>query len=142
MNEFTVETQDLLAFLARTPARPDQGRQAWRDTLAVKLGGDVAVIPDRLALRAGAFYETAVADAAHANVDFAGGPMFGGGVGGSVAFGRWEIALAYQLRHQATVSVSRGERPRLPAGAGQRLHAALHARPPATSTTSGSRRPP
>ena len=92
----------------------------------MKLGGDVAVIPDRLAVRAGAFYETGVADPAYANVDFPGGPMLGGSLGGSVRFGRWEIALAYQLRHQTDRERLRGERPRLPAGAGERLHAALH----------------
>jgi hypothetical protein len=74
--------------------------------VAFKLGGDWAVIPDRLALRGGAFYETAVADPAYANVDFPGGPMFGGSLGSSVAFGRWELAVAYQLRHQSTVSTS------------------------------------
>ena len=78
----------------------------WRNTLAVKLGGDVAVIPDRLAVRGGAFYETAVAEAAYANVDFAGGPMMGGSLGGSLRVGRLEIALAYQLRHMSSVSVS------------------------------------
>ena len=72
----------------------------------MKLGGDVAVIPDRLAVRGGAFYETAVAEAAYSNVDFAGGPMMGGSLGGSLRVGRLEIALAYQLRHMSSVSVS------------------------------------
>jgi len=108
VNQFTVETRHLHALLLGSDTALGQIKvaKAWRDTLAVKLGGDVSVIPDRLALRAGAFYETAVADPAHANVDFAGGPMLGGSVGGSVVFGRWEVALAYQLRHQSTVSVS------------------------------------
>jgi len=74
--------------------------------VAVKLGGDAAVIPGRLALRAGAFYESPVADPAYANVDFAGGAMFGGSAGGSFSFGPWELAIAYQLRQQATVEVS------------------------------------
>ena len=138
---------------ARPDRRPSRARTVdlgqieiakhWRDTLAVKLGGDVAVIPDRLALRAGAFYETAVADAAYANVDFPGGPMFGGSIGGSLLFGRWEVALAYQLRHQPSVSVTRGERARLPAGA--RPAPACRPTPtptPATRTTSASRRRP
>jgi hypothetical protein len=108
VNQFTVETRDLHALLLGSDTGLGQIKvaKAWRDTLAIKLGGDVSVIPDRLALRAGAFYETAVADPAHANVDFAGGPMMGGSLGGSVTFGRWEVAIAYQLRHQSTVSVS------------------------------------
>ena len=64
------------------------------------------MIPDRLALRAGAFYETTVAPSSHANVDFAGGQMFGGTIGASYLFGAWEVALGYQFRRQATVTVS------------------------------------
>jgi long-chain fatty acid transport protein len=108
VNAFTLDTHSLTADFQGTtiPLQPIKIAKHWRDTLAVKLGGDVAVIPDRLALRGGAFYETGVADPAYANVDFAGGPMLGGSVGGSLAFGHWEVALAYQLRHQMTVSVS------------------------------------
>jgi long-chain fatty acid transport protein len=78
----------------------------WRDTVAVSLGGDVAVIPDKLVLRGGAFYETAVADPAYANVDFAWGKQVGGAVGGSLLFGRWQLMIAYQLRVQPKVSVT------------------------------------
>ncbi len=102
VNDFTVDTHGLIAISQDADANLGQIKipKRWRDTVAVKLGGDVAVIPDRLALRAGAFYETAVAPSSHANVDFAGGAMFGGTVGGSVPFGAWEVALAYQFRRQ------------------------------------------
>lgn len=107
-NNFIVETRGLEATVMGSTV--DLGRitipKSWRDTVTVKLGGDYAVLPDRFALRAGLFYETAVAPAAYANVDFAGGAMFGGSLGGSVLFGRWELAVAYQLRQQATVSVA------------------------------------
>lgn len=107
VNQFSLETHDLHAIYQG--ANISLGRiglqKHWRDTVAVKVGGDVTVIPDRLALRAGAFYESAVSDPAYANVDFPGGPMFGGSIGSSLIVGPWELALAYQLRLQAEVSV-------------------------------------
>jgi len=112
VNNFTVDTRGLVAEFMGGSADLGQIKiaKAWRDTIAVKLGGDVAVIPGRLALRGGAFYETAVAPASHANIDFAGGAMFGGSVGGSLALGRRaELALAYQLRRQQTVTVSEAD---------------------------------
>jgi long-chain fatty acid transport protein len=110
VNAFVLDTHGLSANFQGADVELNQIRieKHWRDTLAVKLGGDVSVIPDRLAVRGGAFYETAVADKAYANVDFAGGPMMGGSLGGSLTFGPWEIALAYQLRHMSSVSVAEG----------------------------------
>jgi len=112
VNEFAVETRHLFATFQGSDV--DLGRisiaKQWRDVLAVKLGSDVQVIPGRLTVRGGAFYETAVADRAYANVDFAGGAMFGGTAGASVGFGSgWELALAYQMRRQASVSVSEAD---------------------------------
>jgi len=111
VNQFTLDTHGLMATFEGTNV--PLGRIAipkhWRDTVAFKLGGDWAAIPDRLTLRGGAFYETAVADAAYANVDFPGGPMFGGSLGSSLLLGSWELAMAYQLRHQAQVSVSEAD---------------------------------
>jgi long-chain fatty acid transport protein len=78
----------------------------WRDTIAVKLGGDLALVPERWTLRAGAYYETAVAPPAYANVDFPGGPRIGAALGASLILRRWEVMLSYQLRYQTTVSVS------------------------------------
>jgi long-chain fatty acid transport protein len=81
----------------------------WRDTVAVRLGGDYAVAPDALTLRAGAYYETAVADPAYASVDFPSGAQIGAAVGGSLFFGHWELAAAYELRVQPTVTVSEAQ---------------------------------
>jgi len=78
----------------------------WRDTVAVRLGGDYAVIPNRLTLRAGGYYESAVAAPAYANVAFPGGPQVGGSVGASIFFRSFEVALAYQLRVQPGVSIT------------------------------------
>jgi hypothetical protein len=111
VNEFALETHNLVANFQGTDV--DLGRigiaKHWRDTVAVKLGGDVALIPDKLALRAGAFYESAVAPNAYSNVDFPGGAMLGGSLGGSVMFGRWEVALAYQLRRMLDINIAEAD---------------------------------
>jgi long-subunit fatty acid transport protein len=108
VNQFTVDTRRLTATFQGADVALDKITIAknWRDTVAVKLGGDVMVVPGTLALRGGAFYETAVAPSAYANVDFAGGAMAGGTVGGSYVTGRWEVVLAYQLRQQLAVNVT------------------------------------
>lgn len=108
VQRFRVDTNNLVVNFRPTAVninRIDIDKR-WRDTVTVSVGGDVVIIPDRLALRAGLFYETAVADAAYASVDFSGGPQFGGGAGASVSFGHWKLMLAYQARVQQTVSVT------------------------------------
>ena len=59
----------------------------WQDTVSVRLGGDVHVIPNHLTLRAGGFFETAAVPEAFAHLDF---PSFmrGGFGGGLTAGGR------------------------------------------------------
>lgn len=110
VKNFSVETNGLVAEAVDQGSFVNIDRivipKSWRDTVAVKLGGDVAIIPDRWAVRGGVYYETAVADAAYAHVDFPGGQRVGGSLGSSWLFRRWEIAVAYQLRYQPTVSVS------------------------------------
>jgi len=75
----------------------------WKDTFAFRLGGDYAVLPNLLTLRAGGYLETPVVDPAYANVDFPGGPQMGGALGASLFFQNFEVAFAYQLRVQGTV---------------------------------------
>jgi len=109
VKNFTIDTNGLQATASGidpTPLNRIVIDKHWRDTVTVKLGGDYAVVPDLLTLRAGGYYETAVADPAYANVDFPGGPQVGGTLGASLFFHKFEVALAYQLRFQPTVSVS------------------------------------
>jgi len=110
VKQFTLDTRGLSAAFQGANVMLGQIAIAkqWSDTVAVRLGGDFAVVPGRLVVRGGAFYETAVAPASHANVDFAGGQMVGGSLGGSLGVGRFELALAYQLRFQPTFAVSEG----------------------------------
>ncbi len=107
VNQFTIQTNGLQA---KSPVDPGPINlntitidKHWRDTVAVRLGGDYAVIPSRLTLRAGGYYESAVADGAYADVDFPSGAQIGGALGASIFFGRWEVAFAYHLRVQPSV---------------------------------------
>ena len=51
----------------------------WKDTVSVRLGGDVNVVPKYLTLRAGGFFETAAAENNFSHIDF---PSFRrGGIG-------------------------------------------------------------
>jgi len=108
VKNFTVDTHGLVANIqgVNVDLKKIYIAKHWRDTVAVKFGGDVNVIPERWTVRAGAFYETAVADDAYASIDFPGGQMFGGSLGTSVRFDRFEIALAYQLRYMGKVNIS------------------------------------
>ena len=44
----------------------------FKDVLGVRLGGDFNVVPGKLALRAGTFYETTAQDDTYQNIDFSG----------------------------------------------------------------------
>jgi long-chain fatty acid transport protein len=111
VNQFTVDTTGLQVTASgqRIPINSIVVPKHWKDTISVKLGGDVALVPDRWKLRAGGYYETAVAPAAYSNVDFPGGPQIGAALGGSFLSGDLEVALTYQLRYQPTVMVSEAD---------------------------------
>ena len=108
VQQFTLDTHGLSAAFQGANVMLGQIAIAkhWSDTLAVRLGGDFVVVPGRVVVRGGAFYETAVAPASHANVDFAGGQMLGGSLGSLFGFGRFEVAIAYQLWIQPTFTVA------------------------------------
>lgn len=111
VERFVVDGDGLSAHLLAQ--RIDIGRieveKEWRDTLGLHLGGDYAVLPRRLIVRGGIFYETAVAEPAYANVDFASGQQLGGALGASLFFRGLELVLAYEYRHQPAVGVSEGD---------------------------------
>jgi long-subunit fatty acid transport protein len=111
VNDFTIDTKGLQAQYGPTiiVLKPIHIAKQWRDTLAVRLGGDYAVFPGRLTLRAGGYYESAVADPAYANVDFPGEAQFGGALGASVFIRRFELLAAYMVKLQPSVSVSEAD---------------------------------
>ena len=108
---FTIDTNDLEANYGptRIPLKQIAIEKHWRDTVAVRLGGDYAAIPGWLALRACGYYESAVARPAYANVDFSGAAQYGGAVGASVFIQRFEVVAAYMLKLQPSVTVSEAD---------------------------------
>lgn len=55
--------------------------RAWRDTVSVRLGGDVAVWPGHLTLRAGGFWESAATPTNYTHLDFPSWQRGGVGLG-------------------------------------------------------------
>lgn len=80
--------------------------KAWRDSFTLALGGDYHVLPEKLTVRAGFGYDSAVADAGYTSPDFATGHHLTGGLGASILFGIFELAVAYNYRHQVPVEVT------------------------------------
>jgi long-subunit fatty acid transport protein len=111
VQRFTIDASGLEADYGpnRVPLKPISIEKHWRDTVAVRLGGDYEAMPGRLALRAGAYFESAVADPAYANVDFPGAAQYGGAVGASVFLSRFEVVAAYMLKLQPSVSVAEAD---------------------------------
>jgi long-chain fatty acid transport protein len=68
----------------------------WKDVLGVRLGGDFVVLPGRLALRAGGFFETKGQDDAYLNPDFHLGTKVGVSGGATVRVGPVDVSAAYQ----------------------------------------------
>lgn len=68
----------------------------WKDVLGVRLGGDVVVLPGRLALRAGGFFETKGQDDEYLNLDFHMGMKAGVSGGATVRLGPVDVSAAYQ----------------------------------------------
>jgi long-subunit fatty acid transport protein len=68
----------------------------WRDVLGVRLGGDVTVIPRRLALRAGGFFETKGQLDEYLSIDFNAAQKAGLSAGGTVRVGPVDVSAAYQ----------------------------------------------
>jgi long-chain fatty acid transport protein len=108
VQRFVVESHDLVANYQEQliPIGRIEIEKQWRNSLTLALGGDYTVLPGLLSARGGVYYETAVADRAHANIDFAGGQFLGFALGGSLYRGGLELALAYELRYQPPLSVS------------------------------------
>jgi long-subunit fatty acid transport protein len=108
VKRFTVDTNGLTAMVPPFDYEIKQIKleKQWRDTIAVRLGGDYAVIPDLLTLRGGGFFESAVAAPAYTSVEFSTAAQFGGSLGASVFYKNFEFALAYIFRIQPSVSIS------------------------------------
>jgi long-subunit fatty acid transport protein len=80
------------------PPNADQKR-GFKDVFGIRVGGDFNVIADKLALRAGTFFETSAADPQYQNIDFAGSSRFGlaGGATYRYRFGAGEKTSALEF---------------------------------------------
>jgi len=58
-------------------------RHHFKDVFGARVGGDFNVLPDQLALRAGAFYESPAADPTYQNIDFDAAQRIGFALGGT-----------------------------------------------------------
>jgi len=67
----------------------------WRDVVGVRLGSDVTILPNRLAVRGGAFFESKGQQDQYINLDFDRSWKVGLTLGGTVRFGPADIHLAY-----------------------------------------------
>lgn len=78
----------------------------WNDTFSVRLGGDYNVLPERLTLRAGTFFESGAKEDAYAYVDFFASHRVGGNLGVSVKFFGFDISLSYSYIYEIPFSLS------------------------------------
>lgn len=80
------------------PPNGDQKR-GYKDVVGVRVGGDYNVIPDKLALRAGTFFETSAAEPQFQNIDFAPSARFGLALGGTyrLRFGEGDKTSALEI---------------------------------------------
>ncbi|MBX3207934.1 MAG: outer membrane protein transport protein [Labilithrix sp.] len=67
---------------SEVPPNADQPRQ-YRDVFGIRVGGDYNVLPDRLAVRAGAYIETNAGREQFQHVDFAASQRIGFALGGT-----------------------------------------------------------
>lgn len=80
------------------PPNADQ-RRDYHDVYGIRVGGDYNLLPDRLAVRGGAFFESQAADAALQNIDFMASARVGLSVGGSyrIRLGQGDNTRALEL---------------------------------------------
>jgi hypothetical protein len=67
----------------------------WRDVIGVRLGSDVTILPNRLAIRGGGFFESKGQRDEYLNLDFDQSWKLGLTLGGTVRVGPADIHVAY-----------------------------------------------
>ncbi|MBV1858139.1 MAG: outer membrane protein transport protein [Nannocystaceae bacterium] len=98
--------------------------KSWKDTVSVRLGGDVHPLPPYLTLRTGAFFETAAAPKNFSNLDFPSFQRFGVGGGFTAGAKGAYLTVGYMHVFQEDRTVSEefgkvfGQRPLRPCPSG------------------------
>jgi hypothetical protein len=80
----------------------------WRNTLSLRAGGDVQLVPEHFAVRAGVSYATSAVDPEYMNLDYWPVEKIGIHAGATVAAGRFKITAGYAHFMYATVDVPVG----------------------------------
>ena len=108
VQRFTMNGDGLTASLLgqEVPVGRIDIQKHWKTTIGIELGGDYALVPQALTVRGGAFYVSKVADPGYSHIDFVGGRQVGAALGTSVFIRGFQLALAYEYRHQMPVTVS------------------------------------
>jgi long-chain fatty acid transport protein len=80
------------------PPNADQTR-SYKDVFGIRVGGDFNVVPDKLALRGGAFFETSALEPQYQNIDFAAAWRLGFALGATYRyrFGEADKTSALEL---------------------------------------------
>lgn len=80
------------------PPNADQKR-AYKDVVGLRVGGDYNILPDQLALRGGAFFETSAVEPRYQNIDFPAASRFGLALGATyrIRFGEEKTTSALEL---------------------------------------------
>lgn len=76
------------------------------DSIAIRLGGSYSVIPRKLQVHAGAFYENRGVELAYANVDAFAFSRFGAGLGVMARFGPVDLMISYSHIFGETVEIA------------------------------------
>lgn len=74
-------------------------KRGYKDVVGIRLGGDYNVIPDKLALRAGGFFETSGLDPQYQAIDFIASSRFGMALGATyrIHFGSGDSTSALEI---------------------------------------------
>ncbi|MCS6898786.1 MAG: outer membrane protein transport protein [Myxococcales bacterium] len=67
----------------------------WKDSFGLRLGGDYVVLPNKFALRAGAWYQSAFVEAKDMHLDFIGAQRLGLTAGGTFRAGPVDLQMGY-----------------------------------------------
>jgi len=68
----------------------------WKDSIGIRLGGEYVVLPEKLGVRVGGFFQTSSQDPAYLQVDFLPSMMFGAYLGGTYRLSKTaDIAIGY-----------------------------------------------
>ena len=75
----------------------------FKDVIGVRLGGDVNVLPNRLALRAGGFFETKGQNDGFIGLDFDAAQKYGLGLGATLRLGPVDVSASFQHTFYGTL---------------------------------------